>query len=445
MEEIFMPRRCSPGNPDLRRQVQMPGPAIESMESMIRTLVQPETIKPIRGMHQIPERVRRDRLLTLPVMLAVVLGLIYRQVAGLSEVSRMLWSDSLFWVEPLQVSRQALSKRLMTLPVRYFAEIYEQVLAHLSQKPSPVSSLVGWAELNREFKTIWIADGSTLEELRKRLKITRGQGTVLAGRMMVLVDLITHRVVHSWYTQTATVHDQNWLCPLIERLPKGGLMVFDLGFFKFPWFDQFTDEGKYFVTRQREKTAYKVKQVLSSGSHYRDEIIQMGQYRSNPCQHPVRMVSILWNGSWHSYLTNVLDPKRLSARQVCDLYQRRWRIEDAFFLTKRILGLSYIWVGHSNGVEIQIYGTWIFYALINDLCGDIALALNESIEVISFEMVFRGLYHFHNFHQRGEADDVITFFKTNAKKLGILKLKRSRHRQRDAMSEAIWADLGTLS
>ena len=63
--------------------------------------------------------------------------------------------------------------------------------------------------------------------------------------------------------------------------------------FKFPWFDQFTEEGKYFVTRQWEKTAYEVTQVLSSGSHHWDEIIQMGKYRSNPCKHSVRMVAPL--------------------------------------------------------------------------------------------------------------------------------------------------------
>ena len=286
---------------------------------------------------------------------------------------------------------------------------------------------------------------SDLEELRKRLKILKDEGTVLAGRMMVLVDLMTHRPVASWYSQQATVHDQNWLAPLVERLPKGGLMVFDLGFFKFPWFDQFTEEGKYFVTRQREKTAYDVKAMLSSGSHYRDEIIQMGKYRSNPCKHPVRMVSILWGGRWQCYLTNVLDPKKVSAPQVCNLYRRRWRIEDAFFLTKRLLGLAYIWVGNTNGVEIQIYGTWIFYALLNDLCGDIAIALNQPLEVISFEMVFRGLYHFNSFHQRGEVEDVIEFFKTNAKRLGILKTKRPRHRQRDSLSETVWADFLVLS
>ncbi len=43
------------------------------------------------------------------------------------------------------------------------------------------------------------------------------------------------------------------------------------------------------------------------------------------------------------------------------------RVEDAFLLTKRLLGLAYIWVGDSNGVKIQILATWIFYAVLNQL------------------------------------------------------------------------------
>ena len=82
--------------------------------------------------------------------------------------------------------------------------------------------------------------------------------------------------------------------------------------------------------------------MLSQGARYRDEIIAMGQYHTNPCEHPVRLVSVRWNQTWYYYLTNVLDPHVLSAAQVCDLYRRRWRIEDAFCLTKRLLGLAYL-------------------------------------------------------------------------------------------------------
>jgi hypothetical protein len=43
-------------------------------------------------------------------------------------------------------------------------------------------------------------------------------------------------------------------------------------------------------------------------------MIQVGLYRSNPCMHPLRMVSVLWQGTWYRYLTNVLEPQQLSAR-----------------------------------------------------------------------------------------------------------------------------------
>jgi IS4 transposase len=86
----------------------------------------------------------------------------------------------------------------------------------------------------------------------------------------------------------------------------------------------------------------------------------------------VRLVSVFWGSTWYYYLTNVLDPQILSAQQVCELYRRRWRVEDAFLLTKRLLGLAYIWVGDSNGVQIQIFATWIFYAVLNQLCIDVA-------------------------------------------------------------------------
>lgn len=50
-----------------------------------------------------------------------------------------------------------------------------------------------------------------------------------------------------------------------------------------------------------------------------------------------------------------------------ELYRRRWRGIDAFLLTKRLLGLASIWVGDTNGVQIQIFATWIFYAVLNQL------------------------------------------------------------------------------
>ncbi|OUL36416.1 transposase [Nostoc sp. T09] len=296
-----------------------------------------------------------------------------------------------------------------------------------------------WQPVYAKFTAIWIADGSTLEALRRKLKVLQEQEKTLAGKMMMVVEAFSHRPVTTWYTQNSKANDKTWCEQLLERLPIGGLLIFDLGFFKFPWFDAFTEADKFFLTRLREKTSYKVIRCLTNTPFYRDEIISMGEYRSNPCQHQVRLVSVLWGSTWNYYLTNVLDPQMLSAQQVCELYRRRWRVEDAFLLTKRLLGLAYIWVGDNNGVQIQIFATWIFYAVLNQLCIDIAIALNQPLDRISTEMVFRALYHFSQAVLRGDASDAVPYLVERQKRFGLVKARRKRHRDIDAYTQQIWA------
>ncbi|MEH2292065.1 MAG: hypothetical protein V7K31_02735 [Nostoc sp.] len=56
----------------------------------------------------------RSRVLTLPVMAAIVLSLVYRQVQHLTDVLRSLEIEGLIWVEATKVSKQALSQRHLT-------------------------------------------------------------------------------------------------------------------------------------------------------------------------------------------------------------------------------------------------------------------------------------------------------------------------------------------
>lgn len=73
----------------------------------------------------------RERLLTLPVMVAIVLSLVYRQINGLSELLRVLHQEGLLWVAPMRVSVEAVSKRLRVLPVNLFRELFEGLMPQL--------------------------------------------------------------------------------------------------------------------------------------------------------------------------------------------------------------------------------------------------------------------------------------------------------------------------
>jgi hypothetical protein len=437
------PRRHS--NPDFRHRVPGPLPAVAEIEAELTALLTPGLFAPRqleRRDPRNPERLirLRARILTLPVMVALVVSLVWRRLGAIAEVQRVLAQEGLLWVAPLQVSEQALAKRLDTLPASALAAVFTEVSARLQAQPPPqLPGLEQWAEVRARFSRVAMVDGSTLEALRKKTQTLQTQpGLVLAGRVMAMVEAFTHRPLWQLYTEDAAANDKRFAAQILAAVPLGGLLIFDLGFFSFLWFDDFTDQQKWFVTRQRHKTAYRVTHVLAHGPYYRDELIAVGLHPSNPCRHPLRLVSVLWRGQWYRYLTNVLDPTQLSARQICELYRRRWRIEDAFLITKRVLDLAYLWKASANGVQLQLYATFLFYLVLLNVCQQVAQSLNEPLEQISVEMVFRAFYHYSRALTRGETVDLVTYLAQHAKLLGLVKRHRKRHREILTTEQEVW-------
>src|SRR5919109_645891 len=120
-------------------------------------------------------------------------------------------------------------------------------------------------------------------------------------------------------------------------------------------------------------------------------------------------------GVWYRSLTKVLDPHGRSARQVCELYRRRWRSEEAFLLTKRVLDLASLWTGSTNAVQLQLQATLIFYAVLVTICQQGAQALGEPWERMSVEMVFRAFCHCRRAMARGECNELVPFLVEQAK------------------------------
>jgi hypothetical protein len=421
-------------------------PAVEEVEQRLLDGLSPALLAPRQLERRDPRQPQRlirmrQRLLTLPVIVAIIVSLVWRRVPSIAEVQKVLAREGLLGMAPLQVSPQAITKRLDVWPAVVMEQLLAEVCARLQAQAPPAVPHPCWAPVRERFSWLALVDGSTLEALRKKTQLLRErEGLVLGGKMMVMVEAFSHRPLCQLYTEDAAAHDKRFATEIMAALPVEGLLVFDLGFFSCLWFDDFTDQRKFFVTRMREQTAYRTAHVLSQGTYYRDDIIQVGLYRSNPCTHPLRMVSVLWQGTWYRYLTNVLAPQQLSARQVCERYRRRWRIEDAFALTKRVLDLAYLWTGSTNAVQWQIYATLIFYAVLLTICQQVAEAVGEPVERISVEMVFRAFYHYSRAVQCGEADDLVLFLAEHAKLLGLVKRWRKHHRERQQLEYLIWGD-----
>ncbi|MEA5578206.1 hypothetical protein VB694_17445 [Anabaena sp. UHCC 0451] len=68
--------------------------------------------------------------------------------------------------------------------------------------------------------------------------------------------------------------------------------------------------------------------------------------------------------------------------------------------------------------------TLIFYAVLNQLVSDVAVALGQPKEKISVEMVFRSLYYVAKSVERGENPDIVTSKVQRAKLFGLVKAIR---------------------
>ena len=69
----------------------------------------------------------RNRILNLPLMIAAVLTLLWRNVPSVRELTRILNREGFLWVKATKVSQKALSERFLTFPSIFFEEILKEL------------------------------------------------------------------------------------------------------------------------------------------------------------------------------------------------------------------------------------------------------------------------------------------------------------------------------
>jgi Transposase DDE domain len=398
-------------NRDHARQHQFPGPDNEVIAADLEALLTPALFAQQAYYRQLG---LRDRLLNLSLMLAAVLTMLWRNVPSVQELTRLLARENLLWCKAVAVSQQAVSQRFLSFPSGLFERVFFDVLPALQQRwqqrhNRPLAASVQFAKA--QFAQVWIADGSTLEALFRKLDSLQDKpvGT-LAGKMATVVDLVTRLPVQIWFTEKPGASDTCFESDLLAVLKANTLLIMDRGFYHFQFWSQLIAANVAFICRLKAGASYSVEQVFTDLPQVKDQRIKLGVKRKNAPQVPLRLVQVRFGSTWYSYLTSVLDPQQLPPFVVADLYRRRWRIEEAFGTVKRLLGLSYLWTGSINGVKLQLWATWLFYAVLVDLGDAVADEVGVPFEQISLEMLYRGLYHFSVAVQQGKAAHLVTYF-----------------------------------
>lgn len=409
-----------------RTQRPLGAPPAEAVVARLTEIVHPATLAQVSYFHCLG---LRARLLTLPVMVGLILGLLWRQIGGLTELVRVIHVEAVLWVPPMRdLTQQALAQRLRTLPADLFGRVLQTILPVLqgrwAARQRPLPPAVAWATAH--FTAVLIADGSTLDVLLRKMGLLQDAVKApLAGRMMALLDLASRLPRRVWYDANPNGHDARFWERLLSGIPTGALVLFDLGFTDFARWATLTARGVTWLTRAKKNLKYEVVKVLVHTAAIRDRIVWIGE---GTTRQQVRLIEVQVHGTVFRYLTNALDVTRLPTAQAVALYPQRWRVEDAFAIVKRLLGLAYFYCGAENAIEMQVWATWLLYAVLIDLTDAVAEALARPFADLSPARVYRSLYFVTHAVAQDPTTDPVRYLADHARELGIIKRPRKPHK-----------------
>src|SRR5215203_3339325 len=162
-------------------------PPDEQIQARLTELIHPATYAQVATFHAMG---LRERILTLPVMMAFVLSLIWRHLGSVSEATRVL------------------------------REVLPRMRERWRERKRPLAPAQAWAE--RHFTAVLALDGSTLDGLLRKVGLLRdGEGPVLAGRMAALLDLVSQLPRQVWYEEDWHAHDQRFWDRALSSLTRG--------------------------------------------------------------------------------------------------------------------------------------------------------------------------------------------------------------------------------
>lgn len=268
---------------------------------------------------------------------------------------RLLAGRGLWHFPRAAISDQAVYHRLARDGTAPLEALFAQVSAVLADRPAPYAATT----LAPFAAGVYALDETTLDRVARLLPTLRaaraGAAALLPGKLAGLFDLRRQQWARVAHQPDPQQNEKVAARGMVADLPPGSLLLADLGYFGFQWFDDLTDAALWWVSRLRQQTSYAVIHAFYHRGETFDGLVWLGKYRADRARHAVRLVQFRHNGALYRYVTNVTDPALLPMAEIARLYARRWDIELAFKLLKTHLGLHLLWGSKPTVVLQQVW------------------------------------------------------------------------------------------
>lgn len=341
-------------------------PTLEKIETFLS-----EAIERLEPLGADPIGRGRPRILPALCLWAGVVVCVLRGWSSQLAIWRLLTKKGLWDYPRFPISDQAIYKRLEKDGEGPLKQLFEQVSEILREQLAPYSQSI--AKFASEVVAI---DETTLDAVMRHLPLLRevpdGDRKLLPGKLAGVFNVRLQQWQYVEYIENPVENEKMAAYSLLEHIQRGALILMDLGFFSFEWFDQLTNEGYFWISRLRQKTSYEILHTFYQQGETFDGLVWLGAYRADRARYAVRLVTFRVGKTYFQYITNVVHPTLLSLHDVAVLYARRWDIEMAFKLIKRELGLHLFWSAKTAVLLQQVWAVLLISQILHGLQLEIA-------------------------------------------------------------------------
>jgi Transposase DDE domain/Domain of unknown function (DUF4372) len=287
------------------------------------------------------------------------LALLYGQLSGAVSLREIVsgvksHANRLYHVGAEPAKRSTLSDANAQRPCAVFAALFARMLDQLH--PGARRKIA---------ETTYLIDATSLR-LTCASNWARFSEGVCGAKVHVIYDPDDDCPIYAAVTP-ANVND----ITVAQEMPivEGATYVFDLGYYDYRWWAKLDQAGCRIVTRFKSNTPLKMVEDLlvpENTNILSDRIghlpARQANSRRNPFQDPVREVTVRTEtGKLLRILCNDLDA---DAREISELYKRRWAIELFFRWVKQTLKITKPIGESENAVRIQIAVALIAFVLL---------------------------------------------------------------------------------
>lgn len=358
----------------------------------------------------------RPRVLPAYALWAGVLVCVLRGLPSQRAVWRLLSTQRLWDYPRFPLTDQAIYKRLADADTSALETVFATVGQLLAERIAP------WVDrtLAPFARDVVAIDETTLDPIARTLpalrELPRGSDALLPGKLAAVFDLRTQLFRRVEHIPDPHQNEKVRARALLTELAPGTLVLADLGYFGFEWFDDLTDAGHFWLSRLRAKTSYTILHIHFQDGDTFDGLVWLGAYNADKAKHAVRLVQFRDGPTLRRYVTNVRDPRVLTPLAVAQLYARRWDVELAFKLVKRHLGLHLLWSAKPGVLLHQVWAVLTIAQIVHALRLEIAGTAGVDPFEVSVPLLVAYLPLL-----LAQGDDPVVFFVQEGRRLGFIR------------------------